>query len=86
MITSFGRLTSITTNKPHIRTNATILTKLIKESKMTIADGAVAFFLTTIASSESIHLIRNTNRQIERNLSRREGVIGQDSGSLKKFA
>ena len=51
-------MTSITTNRAQIRTNAMILSKLTEEANMTIAldadievDGAVAFFLTTLASS-----------------------------------
>ena len=68
-------LTSIKTNRLNLRTNALILRTLIAESKLTLAldadmevDDAVPFFLTTIARSESIQLVRYTKKRLRRSL------------------
>ena len=67
-------MTSIKTNGAHIRTNAMILQKLIKEAKLTIAldadlevDGAVPFFFSNVVPGE-IQVLRYKKTRIKRNL------------------
>ena len=68
-------ITSVNTNGVHLRTNALIIRKLIKEAKLTIAldadievDRAVQFFLSSVVRNDSVHLIRYIKTKINRSL------------------
>ena len=77
-------ITSVKTNGVHLRTNALIIRKLIKESKLTIAldadievDGAVQFFLSSVVRNDSIHVVRYMKTKIKRSL-----LISKDEQSF----
>ena len=68
-------MTSVVTNKVHIRTNANILRKLMLDAKLTIAldadmevDEAVPYFFSSIYNPKTIHVVRYTRTRIKRTL------------------
>ena len=75
-------VTSVKTNGPHLRTNAVVLRKLIKEAKLSIVldadlevDGAVPFFLQSIMPSNLIHLVRYAKTRIKRTIRLSEDEV-----------
>ena len=68
-------MTSIKTNGCHIRTNAMVLQKLVREATLTIAldadlevDGAVPYFFSNVMPPETIQVVRYQKTRLRRTL------------------